>query len=171
MDSEALLQGPRGPLPLARPVPVIRLGPADRPRLLAHFLALSEGDRNCRFGAGCSDEGIERYVASIDLERACTLAICAADGRLLAVAHVPVANGVAELGISVLPRFRRRNFATLLAQRAVREARTAGAREFVFDFTASNAGMQRLAERLQMTTERLGAALVARLPLAAPLAV
>lgn len=150
---------------------VVCLTDDDRAALLAHYLALSEDDRNCRFGAGCSDSAIERYVAGLDLRQVRTLAVRSPDnGALLAVAHVPVENGVAELGISVLPEARRQGFAALLAERALSEARRAGAREFGFQFAAANDGMRRLAARLRMRTERIDAEWVARLRLAAPLA-
>ncbi len=39
----------------------------ERPRLLAHLLALGADDRHLRFGHALSDDGIRKYVEGIDL--------------------------------------------------------------------------------------------------------
>jgi GNAT superfamily N-acetyltransferase len=149
---------------------VVWLTQDDRAALLAHYLALSDDDRNCRFGAGCSDAAVGRFVDGLDLRRVRSLAVRAPDGALLAVAHVPVEGGVAELGISVAPEARRQGLGALLARRALAEARRAGAQEFAFQFAAANDGMRRLAARLRMATERFDTEWVARRPLASVIA-
>lgn len=135
--------------------------------MLAHYLGLTEDDRNCRFGAGCSDAAVARYVDGLDLAREHPFAVRGSDGEIVAVAHVPHSGGVAELGISVLPHARRRGLGLLLAQRALREARRAGAREFAFHFAGANEGMRKLAARLRMSVERFDSEWIARRPLAA----
>lgn len=145
---------------------IVGVTEADRPQLLTHYLALPDDDRKCRFGVGCSDEAVTRYVDSIDLQRDRTFGVRDANGQFVAIAHVPLADGVAELGISVMPSARRRGLGYQLARRALAEARRAGAREFVFDFAAANEGMRRVAARLQMTLQRHGTELAARLLLA-----
>jgi GNAT superfamily N-acetyltransferase len=151
---------------LKRQSSIVRLTEQDRAALLAHYLSLAEDDRNCRFGAGCSDAAVARYVAGLDLAREGPFAVRASDGEIVAVAHVPHCDGVAELGISVLPHARRRGLGLLLAQRAMREARRLGAREFSFHFAGANEGMRKLAARLRMSVERLDSEWIARRPLA-----
>jgi GNAT superfamily N-acetyltransferase len=152
--------------PLQRQSSIVRLAEQDRAALLVHYLSLPEDDRNCRFGAGCSDAAVARYVAGLDLARERLFAVRAPGGAIVAVAHVPQSDGVAELGISVLPHARRGGLGLLLAQRALREARRAGAREFAFHFAGANDGMRKLAARLRMSVERFDSEWVARRPLA-----
>src|ERR1044072_1156752 len=82
---------------------VQRLTEKARPALLAHFAALSEDDRRLRFGGSTSAERIGAYIAEIDLARDAVFGIFDDSLALVGVAHVAFADGVAELGISVLP--------------------------------------------------------------------
>ena len=137
------------------------LGPADRPRILAHLLALDADDRRLRFGAGGDAEVVARYVSAIDFDTGSVLGACAPDGSLLGVAHVARGGTTADLGISVVPGARQQGVAGALAAAALREARRTGAREFRFDSSATNAGMRHLARQLGMHVCAEGTELVA----------
>lgn len=146
----------------AIPYAVRRLLPADRHRVVDHFLALDAADRGLRFGAAADDAAVERYVQSIDFVRDAVLAVEAEDGALSAVAHVAHHGGLAELGVSVACDRRQRGLASSLADAALRAAREAGASEFRFHCAATNEGMRRIASRLGMTIESEGSELTAR---------
>ncbi len=147
-----------------RPV-VARLTRRDRARVLHHFVALSAEDRRTRFGSERNAEGLGRYVNRIDFERHCVLGATATCGELVGIAHMPIDRGVGELGVSVNPRGRRRGVGLALATQALTEAQRAGAREFRFDYSASNEAMRRIAVALNMKLTRCGSEVSARLQL------
>jgi RimJ/RimL family protein N-acetyltransferase len=133
-----------------------------KPQVLEHLLRLEPHDRRLRFGVARSGHDLARYVASIDDAHDILLGAVTSSGDLLGVAHMAVERGVAELGLSVDGRARRRGVGVALANEALREARRSGAHEFRFDCAADNAGMRAIAERLQMEFERDGAEVIAR---------
>jgi GNAT superfamily N-acetyltransferase len=64
-----------------------RLWQADAPAVLAHYRALSPADRRTRFGRFMTDEGLQRWVASIDWGGHLLWGVSATEG-LLAVLHL-----------------------------------------------------------------------------------
>ena len=50
-------------------IPIRPLSPRHKPRILAHLVALSDGDRYLRFGYPATDEHIRRYVDGLNFER------------------------------------------------------------------------------------------------------
>src|SRR5690349_13335641 len=90
-------------------VPIRSLGPAHRPRIVAHLLALSADDRYLRFGYMATDEQIRRYVEDLDFDRDDIFGIYNRKLELLAIAHLafsrdPEASQCAEFGVSVLQK-------------------------------------------------------------------
>lgn len=153
--------------PVSRsPYAIVPLGPDARDELRTHLLALDAADRCLRFGVAADDESVGRYVASIDFAATPVLAARDPLGCLLGMAHVALAGGVADLGLSVAAEARGRGVATALARAALREAGRRGAREFRIDYAADNDAMTRLVQRLGMQVEREGSDCTARRRLA-----
>jgi RimJ/RimL family protein N-acetyltransferase len=138
-----------------------RLTAADRAAVRAHLLSLPPDDRRLRFGHG-SAEPIGRYVDAIDFDRQHVFGAFTSHGELVALAHLPIVHGVAELGVSVSPRHRRRRLGLQLARRALDAALGAGAREFRFEFAPANEPMRRIAQALGLDVRRDGTELAAR---------
>src|SRR5262249_61087143 len=91
-----------------------------------------------------------------------------ADLSLAALAPVPFAGQDAEIGLSVLPRHRRRGLAAALLARAVEHARNRGARALLMQFLSINAPVARLAQRIGMRIFPSGVESQARLELPRP---
>jgi GNAT superfamily N-acetyltransferase len=129
------------------------LGEADRPAILAHFLALDARDRALRFHAGRSDDTLARYVAGIDFARMLLAgAQGPADGRLLALAEAHLddahAPSCAELAVSVLADCRREGLGRRVVAHALRLAAARGARRAEFFYGADNRPLIRLVRSL-----------------------
>lgn len=88
-----------------------------------HFNALGDEDLRLRFGGPVGMEQIDNYVNGIDFERDAVFGVYADDLTLIGVAHLPRSDDKAELGLSVLARFRTSGVGTALFQRAVVHAR------------------------------------------------
>jgi GNAT superfamily N-acetyltransferase len=147
---------------------VQRLPPEQRPALLAHLLSLPPSDRQLRFGAALGPSVIADYVERLDFARDTLLGVHDDDLSLAAVAHVAFAGPEAEIGLSVLPRHRRRGLGAALLERAVEHARNRGARALLMQFLAINAPVVRLAQRVGMRIFAVGIESRARLELARP---
>jgi RimJ/RimL family protein N-acetyltransferase len=152
-------------LPSTPGLTVRRLTSADRTAVREHLLSLPPADRRLRFGHG-SVEPIGRYVDAIDFDRQHVIGAFAPQGELVALAHLPIVQGVAELGVSVSPRHRHRRLGLMLARRALEAAARAGAREFRFEFAPANEPMRRIAHALGLDVRRDGTELAARRRLA-----
>jgi len=129
---------------------VRRLSGADRPALAAHFAALDDADRRLRFGAPRSDDSLAQYVASLDFDRDAVFGVFDDDLRLAGVAHVAVAPGSAELGVSVLPRARGKGLGTALFDRANLFARTHFIRAMFTHCLTENRAMMQIARKAGM---------------------
>ncbi|MBL8381635.1 MAG: GNAT family N-acetyltransferase [Burkholderiales bacterium] len=147
---------------------VRQLTDADRWRLRPHLKRLAPEDRRLRFGMILNDAAIDRYVDSLDFDREAVLAVAAADGALLAAAHVaPVGEG-AELGLSVDARARRRGLGGALFVQAVAWARNRYLRRVHMHCLRENTAILRLARRHGMALDFDGAESSAVLLLPAP---
>lgn len=152
-------------------IAIERLNDSTRPILALHFLALSAADRYLRFAGAVTPPIIARYVENIDFNRDAVFAAHPAAigdecrGELAGVVHVAFPDDVAELGISVLPTYRGRGFASALAERAIAYARSRGMRWLSMQLLRENAPMLRIARKLGMTIVARGADLFARLEL------
>jgi GNAT superfamily N-acetyltransferase len=129
----------------------VRLHPADRPALLAHFTSLDSEDRRLRFGAPLHDESIADYVERIDFVRDGVFAVHDGTLRMLAVVHVAFTEDSAELGISVLPQARKQGLGSALFERAVMHLRNRGAREAFIHCLSENGAMMHIARKLGMS--------------------
>ena len=126
------------------------LSAADRAVLATHLLALSSEDRRLRFGAAASDTVLRNYVARIDFDRDAVFGFFADDLSLGGVAHVAVAEGVAELGVSVLAAYRGRGVGSALFQRASDFARNHFIRTLFVHCLTENAAMMHIARKSGM---------------------
>jgi GNAT superfamily N-acetyltransferase len=126
------------------------LSGADRGVLTVHFLSLSADDRRLRFGVAAADATIRDYVACIDFDRDAAFGFFADDLSLGGVAHVAVADGVAELGVSVLVGYRRRGIGSALFERASAFARNHFIRTLFMHCLTENAAMMHIARKSGM---------------------
>jgi GNAT superfamily N-acetyltransferase len=129
---------------------VKKLAPIHRDALLRHFLALGEDDRRLRFGSMISDAGIADYVARIDFDRDAVFGVFDDDLNLTGAAHVAVGEGMAELGVSVLPGYRGQNIGTALFDRAGMFARNQLIRVLFMHCLAENQAMMHIARKSKM---------------------
>jgi len=118
--------------------------------LLAHFVALGAEDRRLRFGHAISDEGLALYVGKLDFKGDGIFVVRDARRRIVAAAHVALAHGRAEAGLSVLPEGRGKGLGTRLFQRAAEFARQRGAARIDMHFISENKGMQHVARKCGM---------------------
>lgn len=107
----------------------VRLDAVWRPAVRKHLLALSPDDRYGRFATALSDAGIAAYAERIDVARDICFATVESDGRLSGFIHLAVYGEVAELGASVLPRWRKQGRARRLFAAALTVASASGIRE------------------------------------------
>lgn len=134
-----------------------RLSATLRPHVLRHYLALSAEDRRLRFGGVIADSAIENYVRLLDPARDALFGVFDGGREIVGVAHVPIQADLAELGVSVLPQFRRRGIGTALVSRAANHARAAGIERLCMICLAENEGMLRMAQSLGMRVVHTGA--------------
>ena len=148
--------------------PTSHLREADRPALLAHFLALGPEDRRLRFGSSASEALLREYVKRIDFERDCVFAAHDDELRPVAVVHVATREGSAELGLSVLSGWRGRGLGNSLLQRAVTWLRNRGILAAQVHCLAENGAMMHLARKNGMRIVYDGAETDASLVLEEP---
>jgi GNAT superfamily N-acetyltransferase len=129
---------------------VKRLAPNHRDALLRHFLALGADDRRLRFGSTISDAGIAEYVSGIDFDRGAVFGVFDDDLGLTGVAHVATGEGMAELGVSVLPGYRGQNIGSALFDRAGMFARNQMVRVLFMHCLAENQAMMHIARKSKM---------------------
>lgn len=123
------------------------LNPDERPRLLAHLLALPPEDRRLRFANAISDEGLQHYVEGIDFARDTVFVVTDAELAVIGATHLARDGEHAELGVSVLPQARGRGFGAALLERSATHARNTGARVLFMNCLVENATMLHLARK------------------------
>ena len=152
-------------------IAIERLNESARASLALHFLDLPARDRYLRFASTVTPQIIVGYVDGIDFDRDAVFAVRPAPvggecrGALAGVVHTAFPDDVAELGISVLPKYRGQGLASALAERAIAYARIRGVRALAMQLLRENAPMLRIARKLGMTIVDRGAELFARLEL------
>jgi GNAT superfamily N-acetyltransferase len=125
------------------------LGVTDRDALHKHFARLDTQDLRLRFGRSPNPEWLQHYVDGIDFTRDAVVGV--RDGALLAgVAHVALFDGVAELGLSVMPEHRRRGIASAMFDRGVLHARNRGVVELFMHCLSENQAMRHIARKAGM---------------------
>ncbi|MBC8024048.1 MAG: GNAT family N-acetyltransferase [Burkholderiales bacterium] len=129
----------------------MRLRAPDRPRIVEHFTALGGEDRRLRFGTALREEGIRDYVGRIDFVRDGVFAVHDGTMRLLAVIHVAITDGKAELGLSVLPESRNQGVGGALLERAMIFLRNRGAHQAFVHCLSENGAMMHIARKLGMS--------------------
>jgi GNAT superfamily N-acetyltransferase len=134
---------------MASPYPK-KLTAANREDLRVHFHALGAEDRRLRFGSLLSDQGIDGYVAQIDFNRDAVFGVFDDELKLTGVAHVAIAGGMAELGVSVLPQTRGQGVGTALFDRAGMFARNGLVKVLFMHCLTENAAMMHIAKKSQM---------------------
>ena len=142
-------------------VPIRPLSPRHKPRILAHLVALSDGDRYLRFGYPATDEHICRYVDGLNFERDEIFGIFNRRLQLVAMAHLafsvdPKWASCAEFGVSVAANQRGRGMGAKLFDRAVTHARNEGVNMFFVHALSENAAMLRIARNAGARVERDG---------------
>ncbi len=126
------------------------LTPLDRLRLGAHFVALDDTDRRLRFGGALPDDMLLDYVQGIDFSRDRVFAAFDSAFAVVAVAHLGIREGTAEIGLSVLPAHRREGLALRLVERCQRSAIAQGCESLWVHFLSENQAMTRLTHKLGM---------------------
>lgn len=146
---------------------VKQLSRRDRRRMLAHFLALDNGDRLLRFGMALSDESITSYVQGIDFERDTVYGVINRAFRVVAVGHLAFApkeklvsgqatskEKVAEFGVSVSASARGLGIGSKLFERAAIGCRNADVDTLYMHCLASNKTMIHIARKAGMEIQR-----------------
>lgn len=93
--------------------------PAERAQYGEHLKRLDFNDRMMRFETSTTDEGIDRYVAGIDMTRDAIFGLFDDQCVLRGAAHIAFAHGTADLGLSVEQGFRHQGSGTRLLDRAI----------------------------------------------------
>jgi len=158
--------------PQFRWVPIRSLSERHRQRILAHLLALPEGDRYLRFGYAASDAQLAHYTDLIDFSHDEVFGIFNRRLTLVAMAHLAMlpkgaqgARGEAEFGVSVLPAARGRGYGGRLFDHAVLHARNRQIDTLVIHALSENTAMLRIARNAGATVARDGGESQARLKL------
>lgn len=126
------------------------LQPDERPKLLAHLLALGGEDRRLRFAHALSDQGVGQYVEGIDLSRDVVFVVTDADLAIIGAAHLARDGEDAHLGISVLSQHRGRGIGAALLERCAARARNWNVRVMFINCLVENAAMIHLARKLDL---------------------
>ena len=146
-------------------ISTVRLSGRERVALETHFTSLDTEDRRLRFGSGISDAGIRAYVGRIDFEQDGLFAVQDDDLRLIAVVHIALDDGPAEMGLSVLHGWRGQGLGDALLGRAVTFLRNRGVPSVFIHCLAENAAMVHLARKNGMRVAYSGSESDARLEL------
>ncbi len=150
-------------------LPVRQLHERHRPRVLDHLLALSDDDRQLRFGHVVSDHQIGQYTAQLDFVRDELFGIFDSQLHLVAMAHLAFDESaqLAEFGVSVQAHLRGRGIGGRLFERAVTQARNRGAQAMAIHIARENVAMLAIVRRAGAQIEFDGAEATAQLELPA----
>ena len=159
--------GPAGTAPRAKRsfgfgwIPIRKLAPRHRARILRHLLALGERDRHLRFGYAASDAQIERYVQQLDFERDEVFGVFNRRLALVAIAHLAYFDAAssppcAEFGVSVAMAARGRGYGERLFDHAALHARNRGIDTLLVHALSENAAMLRIARNAGARVVREG---------------
>ncbi|MBK6470806.1 MAG: N-acetyltransferase [Betaproteobacteria bacterium] len=150
-------------------VPIRTLHAGHRAKVQAHLLALNDEDRATRFGHAISDERIAHYAEQIDFDRDRVFGTFDRRLELLTLAHLALdrEHGVAEFGVSVLPRARGRGLGTRLFAHAVMHARNRGVHTLYIHVARDNTQMMAIVQHAGAVIDFEGSDATAELPLPA----
>jgi GNAT superfamily N-acetyltransferase len=142
-------------------VPIRGLSPRHKPRILAHLVALSAGDRYLRFGYPATNEHIQRYVDGLNFDRDEIFGVFNRRLQLVAVAHLafsvdPQWSTCAEFGVSVAANQRGRGLGARLFDHAVMHACNQGVSMVFIHALSDNVAMLNIARHAGARVERDG---------------
>ena len=129
--------------------------PRDRQALEAHFAALDSEDLRYRFCGSIKPGALTHYLDQLTRPDVPSFGIFAADTALIAVCQLGQSGGELEVGVSVLPAFRRKGLAKALLDYSARHARERGLRTLLIHTLMDNTPMLTLARRMGMRIEML----------------
>jgi GNAT superfamily N-acetyltransferase len=130
---------------------IIRLRlPRFRPALDAHFAGLSAEDLRQRFCHYIRPEGLTDFLDRLVADGVASYGIFDPGLVLVAVCQCGGSVGELEVGLSVLPPYRRKGLAAALLARAASHARARGFGALIVHCLAENTPMQALARRIGM---------------------
>jgi RimJ/RimL family protein N-acetyltransferase len=127
--------------------------PRDRFALETHFAALGTEDLCNRFGHSIKPEAVTKYLDQWSAAGIPSYGIFDPDGRLIAVSQLAQSADELEVGLSVLPTYRRKGLALALLYGCARYARTRGLKSLIIHCLTDNMPMLSLARRIGMTIE------------------
>jgi GNAT superfamily N-acetyltransferase len=150
------------------PIRIKELTERDRRRLLMHFLALDEHERQMRFGSALPDELVTRYVQKINFSRDVLFGIYDDSLNLVGVGHLAyiprdalpgmeaatVRERIAEFGVSVMAAYRGHGIGTKLFERAVMHCRNDDIDTLCMHCLTSNDPMMHIAVKAGMSIHR-----------------
>jgi GNAT superfamily N-acetyltransferase len=119
----------------------------DRQAIFAHLMRLPPADRRLRFCSYISDYALRVYCDRLFTDQVHTdtvYAIRDEDGLIVAMAHVAIANGVADIALSVEDRCRGLGLGHKLFARAIKWCQVSGAKTIQIMYLSENLPIQRL---------------------------
>jgi GNAT superfamily N-acetyltransferase len=127
--------------------------PCHRAPLEQHFAALGAEDLRRRFCHAITPEGVAAWLDSLTHTGVSSYGIFNPSLELVAVGQFGASGRDLDVGLSVLPPYRRKGLAAALLYRAASFARTRGLTAIVVHCLADNSPMLLLARRIGMTVE------------------
>jgi GNAT superfamily N-acetyltransferase len=138
------------------PPVIVPLHPVrDRPALDRHFAALRREDLRYRFGGSTKPAAVSRYLDQWSAASIPSYGIFNTERELVAWCQLGRSGYDLEVGLTVVPAYRRQGFGRALLDRAVSYGRAQGLSRLVVHSLADNAPMLSLARRIGMTVEIL----------------
>jgi len=142
-------------------IPIRKLSPRHRPKILQHLVRLAPQDRYLRFGYPANDEQIARYVDGLNFVRDEIYGVFNRRLELVAMAHLafsidPQWSTCAEFGVSVLLQSRGKGLGAKLFDHAVVHARNEGVHMLFIHALSENSAMLNIARHAGARVERDG---------------
>jgi len=133
---------------------IVRLSlPRDRSALEAHYAALGTEDLANRFCHSIKPEAVSTYLDQWSTAGIPSYGIFNPDHALVAVSQLAKSADELEVGLSVLPAYRRTGLAMALLYRSASYARARGLKALIIHCLTHNFPMLSLARRIGMTVE------------------
>lgn len=133
---------------------IVQVHPAhDRRALEAHFAALSNADLSNRFCAAVKPEAVKEYLDQLSLTGVHSYGIYNHRLALVAACQLAGTAECLEVGISVVPAYRRKGLARALLHWSARYARARGFKALIIHSLADNVPMLSLARNFGMSVE------------------
>jgi GNAT superfamily N-acetyltransferase len=127
--------------------------PRDRLALESHFAALGIEDLRNRFCGSIRPEIVSQYIDQLSVTGVPTYGIFNPGHAIVAVCQLGQSERDLEVGLTVLPTYRRQGLARALLSRSASYARARGLKALVIHCLADNTPMLSLARRIGMRVE------------------